>query len=68
MLAYDNNSTFSLLHETARDCPALSIITTNGLTLSLAKPNKLQNLQVSTASPGTKCYQITFAVVMLLDE
>jgi hypothetical protein len=52
--------------ETGRDCPGLSILTANGLTLSLAKPNKLQNLQVSTASPGTKCYQITFAVIMLL--
>jgi hypothetical protein len=52
--------------ETDRDCPSLSIVTANGLTLSLVKPNKVQNLQVSTASPGTKWYQITFAVFMSL--
>jgi hypothetical protein len=48
--------------ETGSDCSLMSIITANGLTLSLTKPNKVQNLQVSTVSPGTKCYQITFAV------
>jgi hypothetical protein len=38
--------------ETGRDCPALSIITADGLTLSVAKPNKVQNLQVSTGVSG----------------
>jgi hypothetical protein len=62
--------TFPLVQEqqkpSGRDCPGLSIITANGWNLSLGKPNKVQNLQVSSASPGTKCYQITYAVFMLL--
>jgi hypothetical protein len=69
MLAYDNCSTVCLVREKQKQVdivPALSIITANGLTLFLAKPKKVQSLQVSTASPGTKCYQITFAIVMLL--
>jgi hypothetical protein len=50
--------------ETGRNCPGLFIITANGLTLPLGKPSKVQNLPVSAASPGTKCYQITHAVFM----
>jgi hypothetical protein len=46
------------------DFPGLSIITANGWTLSLGKPKRVHNLQVFTASPGSKCYQITYAVCM----
>jgi hypothetical protein len=38
------------------DCPGLSSVTTNGWTWSLGKPNKVQNLQVSSASVATNCY------------
>jgi hypothetical protein len=68
MFAYVNYSTFWLVHEqpklSSSNCPGSPIITANGWTLSLGKPNKVQNLQVSLMSPGTKCYQITYAVFM----
>jgi hypothetical protein len=71
MLAYSNYSTFSLVQYMKKrpsgcNCPGLSIITANGWNLSLGKQNKMQNLQVSTASPGTKCYKITYVVFMSL--
>jgi hypothetical protein len=43
--------TFPLVHcqekPSGRDCPGLSTVTANGLTLSCAKPKEVQNLQVS---------------------
>jgi hypothetical protein len=69
MLSFGNYSTFSLVHEqklSGSDFPGLSITTANGWTLSLGKPTKVQILQVSTVSPDTKCYEITYAVFMSL--
>jgi hypothetical protein len=65
MLAYGSYSTSLLVYEKQKlsgsNCLGLSIVTANGWTLSLGKPNKAQNLQVSL-SAGTKFCQITFAV------
>jgi hypothetical protein len=69
MVANGNYSAFSLVHEqkpSGRDCPGLSIITADGWILSVGKPKKVQNLQVSSASSLIKCYQITHAVFMSL--
>jgi hypothetical protein len=62
--------TFPLVQEQQKssgtDCPGLSIITALCWTLSLAELNKVQDLQVSSTSPDTKRYQITFAVFVSL--
>jgi hypothetical protein len=64
VLVYGSYSTFSLVSEhqkpSGSDCSGLSIITTGCWTLSLGRPNKVQNLQVFSMSPGTKCYHIIF--------
>jgi hypothetical protein len=57
-----------MITETGRRCPGLSIITANGLTLSLAKPKKLQNLQVSTASPGKNAIKLHLQSSCRADE
>jgi hypothetical protein len=68
--ACGNYTTLSLVHEQQKPpgtgYPGLSIIAAKGWTLSLGKPNKVQSLQVISASLGTKCYQITYTVFMSL--
>jgi hypothetical protein len=70
MLAFGNYRAFCLLYAQRKlsgsACPGSTIMTANACTVSLGKPNKVQNLQVSSASPGTKCCHITHAVFMSL--